>query len=95
MRVDPAAMGEIVALPARRREWFVDARGRSLRMTWHEPEEVMVVSIWQVDRCVGTFHLEAGDAARLTALGADVVRAWAASHGQPPDSKLDRSVSAR
>ena len=88
-------MGEIVALPARRREWFVDARGRSLRMTWHEPEGVLVVSIWELDRCIGTFHLDAGDAARLTALGADMVRAWAASQDQPPDGKLDRSVSAR
>lgn len=88
-------MGEIVALPARRREWFVDARGRSLRMTWHEDAQVLVVSIWQLDRCIGTFHLAASDAARLTALGAEVVRAWAERHDEPPGGKLDRSVSGR
>ena len=83
MRVNAAAVGEIIALPAPRREWFADARGRSLRMTWHEDAQVLVVSIWQRDRCIGTFHLNPQDAARLTALGADVVRAWAASQPDP------------
>ena len=48
-------------------------------MTWHEDAQVLVVSLWHEDRCIGTFHLNPQDAARLTALGADVVRAWAAT----------------
>ena len=87
-------MGEIVALPAPRREWFADARGRSLRMTWHEEAQVLVVSLWQQDRCIGTFHLDPQDAARLTALSADIVRSWAGAHQDPPEN-LDRSVSGR
>jgi hypothetical protein len=63
-------------------------------MTWHEDAQVLVVSLWQEDRCIGTFHLNPLDAARLTALGADVVRAWAASQADL-GKKLDRSVSAR
>ena len=64
-------------------------------MTWHEDVQVLVVSIWQKDQCIATFHLDAKDAAKLTALGADVVRAWAASQDQPPGRKMDRSVSRR
>ena len=92
--MNAARVGQIVALPAPRREWFADARGRSLRMTWHEDAQILVVSIWQQDQVIATFHLDAKDGARLTALGADVVRAWAASQDQP-GRKMDRSVSRR
>ena len=70
-------MAEVVQLAQPRREWFADARGRSLRATWHEAPGTLVLSIWDGERCMATFHLNPADAARLTALTAEVVRAWA------------------
>jgi hypothetical protein len=70
-------MADVVSWPQPRREWFADARGRSLRATWHEDSGTLVLSIWEGERCVATFHFDPADAARLTALTADVVRAWA------------------
>jgi hypothetical protein len=58
-------MGELVDLPDARSRWFADARGRSLRATWHPEAGMVVFSLWQADRCVGTFRLSATDAAIL------------------------------
>jgi hypothetical protein len=70
-------MADVVRLAQPRREWFADARGRSLRATWHEDAGTLVLSIWEGERCMATFHFDPADAARLTALTAEVVRAWA------------------
>jgi hypothetical protein len=70
-------MADLVRLSQPRREWFADARGRSLRATWHQDAGTLVLSIWEGERCVATFHFDPADAARLTALTAEVVRVWA------------------
>jgi len=38
---------------------FLDARGgsRALRVSWHSEADVVVLSLWRVGTCVGTFRL--------------------------------------
>jgi hypothetical protein len=61
-------VGEIVDLPGSRSRWFADARGRSLRVTHHPEADLLVFSLWQADRCIGTFRLTAADAPELATL---------------------------
>jgi hypothetical protein len=71
-------MGEVVALqPAspvaapEHGQAFPDARGdgRTLRVTWHGDERLVVISLWRGGRCTATFRLPAEDLpALLTAL---------------------------
>jgi hypothetical protein len=76
-------MGELVDLPDARSRWFADERGRSLRATWHPEAGVVVLSLWQGDRCIGTFRVSGADAAELGALlaSAATVRASAEDVG--------------
>jgi hypothetical protein len=67
-------MGELVDLPKARSRWFADERGRSLRATWHPEAGIVVLSLWQADRCIGTFRMSSDDAAEL---GSIVSRATA------------------
>jgi hypothetical protein len=57
---------EVVAFP-RRGEVFVDQRGggRALRLGWHTDAGVVVLSLWQDDRCTGSFRLPIADVPRL------------------------------
>ncbi len=57
-----------------RGEVFLDARddGRSLRVSAHPEDGVVVVSHWRGDRCVATFRLAAADVAALVDALADV-----------------------
>jgi len=71
-------MGDLVDLPGPRSRWFVDSRGRSLKATWHAEAETVVVSLWESDRCVGTFQLSVADAPQLMILLAEAVKVWAA-----------------
>jgi hypothetical protein len=48
-------------------QWYADARGRSLRVTRHAEAGVIVLSLWDGDRCIGTFQLTADQAAPLIA----------------------------
>ena len=52
---------------AAHRELFADERGAGLRASWHPERELVVLSIWKGDVCVGTFHLPIADAGRLSA----------------------------
>jgi hypothetical protein len=61
-------VGQLLDLPGARSRWFSDARGRSLRATWHPEATVVVLSLWDADRCVGTFRLSAADAAQFRAV---------------------------
>ena len=61
-------MANPVALPAVHRELFADARGRGLRASWHPEVGVVVLSIWEREVCIGTFHLAITDAGRLSAM---------------------------
>ena len=46
---------------------FADERGQALRVTWHSEADVVVLSLWRADRCVGTVRLSPGEARRLGA----------------------------
>ena len=46
---------------------FLDERGQALRVTWHAEHEVVVLSIWRADECVGTVRLPPREIRRLAA----------------------------
>ena len=75
-------MGDLIDLASPASRWFADERGRSLKATWHAEADLVVLSLWESDRCVGTFRLPAADAPQLIVLLADAVRAWAARPDQ-------------
>ena len=81
-------MGDLVDLSSPRSRWFADSRGRSLKATWHAEAELVVLSLWESDRCVGTFQLPVADAPQLMVLLAEAVRAWAAQP-QQGDLQID------
>jgi hypothetical protein len=51
-----------------RRDLFIDERGVVLRVSWHPKQDVVVLSVWHDDHCVGTFQMPVGDVARLNGL---------------------------
>jgi hypothetical protein len=63
----------IANLPVTRRVWFFDPRSPERRMSVaaHPDEGVVVVSLWQGQRCTGTFRLPTADSSRLIATLAD------------------------
>lgn len=81
-------MGDLIDLPSPRSRWFGDSRGRSLKATWHAEAELVVLSLWESDRCVGTFQLPVADAPQLMVLLAEAVKALAAKP-QPVDLHID------
>lgn len=81
-------MGGLIDLPSPRSQWFADSRGRSLKATWHAEAELVVLSLWESDRCVGTFQLPVADAPQLIVLLAEAVRAWA-DQPRPFDLHID------
>jgi hypothetical protein len=61
-----------------RREVLIDDRGTGLRLTWHADQMTTVVSLWREDSCIGTFHLEPMEAARvITFLSSNLAEAAA------------------
>jgi hypothetical protein len=79
-------MGELVDLPDARSRWFADERGRSLRATWHPEAGMVVLSLWQADRCIGTFRVSGDDAAEL----GDLLTTAATT--DPGDDRVARSI---
>jgi hypothetical protein len=55
---------------------FLDERGAGLRVTWHPERDLVVLSIWQDDRCVGTFRMPVRDVPRLSGLLAAALGDW-------------------
>ena len=51
------------------RAWFVDSRSpaRRLAVTTHADAGIVVLSLWQGDRCTGSFRLPLADAPALVA----------------------------
>jgi hypothetical protein len=51
-------------------EVFLDPRGpdRSLRVTWHQESQLVVLSLWRDNVCAGTFRLSAEEVPDLIAL---------------------------
>jgi len=49
------------------RTWLVDERTpvRRLQAAWHPERGLVVLSLWQGDRCTGTFRLPIEDAGEL------------------------------
>lgn len=49
---------------------FPDLRGdgRSLRATWHQEQQVVVLSLWRNNVCVSTFRLAADEVPDLIAM---------------------------
>jgi hypothetical protein len=66
------------------REWFVDARSPSRRMqvTRHPDRGLVVLSLWQGDRCTGTFRLRVGDSPALVHALVDGI--WESLPPDPP-----------
>lgn len=50
--------------------FFFDPRGedRSLRVTWHQESQLVVLSLWRDNVCAGTFRLAADEVPDLIAL---------------------------
>ena len=46
---------------------FLDARGedRALRMSWHSEADMVVLSLWRENVCVGSFRLAAAEGAKV------------------------------
>ena len=53
----------------RTRTVFLDPRGddRSMRVTWHHEQQVVVLSLWRDNVCAGTFRLGADEVPDLIA----------------------------
>ncbi|MCL3862250.1 hypothetical protein [Actinotalea sp. K2] len=66
-------MGEVRALPLAATTAISDVRGqhRALQVTWHEDDDVFVVSVWRFGRCTATVRLAPADAAALISTLAD------------------------
>ena len=61
---------------------FLDPRGedRSMRVSWHAESDVVVLSLWRDNLCVGTFRLAVEEVPDLIdVLGRGLVDAYAAS----------------
>jgi hypothetical protein len=67
-----------------RREVFIDQRGIGLRVTWHPEQELLVLSVWDDDRCVGTFRMPVEDVPRMKALLSAALGDWLTQSGTPP-----------
>jgi hypothetical protein len=69
---------------------FLDERGAGLRVSWHPERDLVVLSVWQGDRCVGTFRMPVQDVPRLSGLLAAALGDWVdqadAGRAQPPAS---------
>ena len=55
---------------------FLDERGTGLRVSWHPERDLVVLSVWQDDSCVGTFRMPVQDIPRLSGLLAAALGDW-------------------
>jgi hypothetical protein len=67
-----------------RRDMFLDERGTGLRVSWHPERDLVVLSVWQDDRCVGTFRMPVQDIPRLSGLLAAALGDWVDQTGPLP-----------
>jgi len=63
---------------------FLDERGTGLRVTWHPERDIVVLSVWQDDSCVGTFRMSVQDVPRLSGLLAAALGDWVDQTGPFP-----------
>jgi hypothetical protein len=78
-----------------RRALFTDARGAGLRVTWHAERDLVVLSLWREDRCVGTFRMPVAEAGRLATFLVDhLAREAAAARETAPLAATEGPGSA-
>ena len=65
---------------------FLDERGTGLRVSWHPERDLVVLSVWQGDGCIGTFRMSVQDIPRLSGLLAAALGDWVDQTGVPPGS---------
>jgi hypothetical protein len=66
---------------------FLDARGadRALRVTWHGEADLVVLSMWRENVCVGSFRLAASEVPGLIAfLSSGFAASYAEAHEARP-----------
>jgi hypothetical protein len=75
------------------RVWFADPRtpSRRLAVSSHPEAGVVVLSLWQDDRCTGTFRLPVDDAATLV----DALTAGMTASPPPPTPSPSPSLLRR
>lgn len=86
-------MSEPDAVPLPRDgEVFFDVRGeaRSMRLSWYADSKVAVFSIWQGNRCTGTFRLPFVDLARMV----QTLQSGPPVPASQPSSQLGKGYSA-
>jgi hypothetical protein len=66
---------------------FLDERGTGLRVSWHPERDLVVLSVWQDDRCVGTFRMSVQDVPRLSGLLAAALGDWVDQTGPFPGAE--------
>ena len=71
---------------------FLDERGAGLRVTWHPERDLVVLSVWQDDRCVGTFRMSVQDVPRLSGLLAAALGDWVDQSGPDPAAARGRGA---
>ena len=64
---------------------FLDERGAGLRVTWHPERDLVVLSVWQDDSCVGTFRMSVQDVPRLSGLLAAALGDWVDQAAPDPE----------
>jgi hypothetical protein len=82
------------ALPARR-DLFLDERGAGLRVTWHPERDLVVLSVWQGESCVGTFRMLVQDVPRLSGLLAAALGDWVDQSGPTPGTAAGPGVQQK
>ena len=85
-RSDHARSVENTSALSGRRDMFLDERGTGLRVSWHPERDLVVLSVWQGDGCIGTFRMSVQDIPRLSGLLAAALGDWVDQTGVPPGS---------
>jgi hypothetical protein len=74
---------------------FLDERGAGLRVTWHPERDLVVLSVWQDDSCVGTFRMLVQDVPRLSGLLAAALGDWVGETGPGAGAGPDTAEGLR
>jgi hypothetical protein len=97
---DVGVPGSDADAPALRRKLLVDARGVTMRLTWHPEVETCVVSLWHGLVCAASFRLPISEVADLSGFLTTVLGDWSldvladrAAH-QPGPAAADAAVPA-
>ena len=84
-------MGGVDRLP--RRDHFTDQRGHGLRATWHPDQGLVILSIWEGERCIGTFRLGQADVPRFASFLVEALGDAAGRPAYPMHTEYDTAVN--